>query len=246
MNAPCGSPSVGEVVRNYDEDQYALPIIIRLEKDTTTYRQDALVATMTAVALLLLARASNQEWDRVITLWMNDDKHRKIARKARGARWEAVSELPGVEVTYRTATVRVLVPHLLVETPVEVSRLQVAGIDLEPRSSAFTVRVLIPRPLVGTAAKVARLHVAINPDVPMSTGKQMAQVGHAIHYASLYPEQFSKAFDAQRSTLDVDIVDWADAPSDGSVINVEDAGYTEVPPGTVTVKAWFSSADEVA
>jgi hypothetical protein len=190
---------------------------------------------MTAVALLLRARASNQEWDRVITLWMNDDKHRKIARKARGSRWEDVSKLPGVEVTHRTATVRVLVPHLLVETPVEVSRLQVAGIDLELRGPD---KVILPWS--------APLCVAINPDVPMSTGKQMAQVGHAVHYASLHPEQFSKAFDTYRDCLRIDIVDWADAPSDGSVINVEDAGYTEVPPGTVTVKAWFSSVDEVA
>jgi len=59
---------------------------------------------------------------------------RKVTRRARGAHWAAVQELPGVTVVVDGPTgrgeVRALVPGLVTETPKTVSRLQITGTDL--------------------------------------------------------------------------------------------------------------------
>ena len=57
---------------------------------------------------------------------------RKIARRARGAHWAAVQELPGVTWTVGGAQVRALLPGPVDEVPKVVSRLQIGGTDLEP------------------------------------------------------------------------------------------------------------------
>ena len=135
---------------------------------------------------------------------------------------------------------RALVPGPVAELPREVSRLQVAGTDLEPDE---------PGPPVP-----GRPVLWLNPSVPMTVGKAAAQVGHATMIAAAL-----LGADHQDATLAAWAADdyrvavrtpsrptWRGLhPGDDplaawrrrGVVAVRDAGYTEVAPGTITVLA---------
>lgn len=68
---------------------------------------------------------------------------------------------------------------------------------------------------------------AVNPAVTMSTGKTLAQIAHAAVMADRLGLDVSRARVIVPDT-------WEDLP--GCVAEVRDAGLTEVPPGTVTVR----------
>jgi len=70
-----------------------------------------------------------------------------------------------------------------------------------------------------------RLVYALNPDITMSSGKTLAQIAHAAVYAA----ELGYDVSAARVIAPKDF----DQPC---VAEVRDAGLTEVPPGTVTVR----------
>jgi peptidyl-tRNA hydrolase len=178
-----------------------------------------------------------ETWHDELVAWVGG-RIRKVSRRARGAHWAAVQDLPGVTVTVDGASVRALVPGLVSQTPKEVSRLQISGSDLpadEPGLPPDGVPVLW-----------------LNPDVEMTVGKAAAQVGHATMILAALCEASG-----------VDLTDWAESgyrcavripdrdrwasllpgadPAGAwrsrGVVAVRDAGFTEVAPGTVTVLA---------
>ena len=63
--------------------------------------------------------------------WL-DNRIRKVARRARGAHWAAVQDLPGITVEVDGAEARALVPGLVAEAPKEV----LAAADLGQRAAA--------------------------------------------------------------------------------------------------------------
>ncbi|OLF17527.1 peptidyl-tRNA hydrolase [Actinophytocola xanthii] len=224
----------------------AMPMIMRIERAEPPPRTAMLeAAAAAAVAVCLDPRAAEPdgEWHDAVAEWVRAHI-RKVARRARGAHWAAVEELPGVTVTVGGASVRALVPGRVVDTPKEVSRLQIAGSDLpadEPDPPESDVPVLW-----------------VNPKVEMTAGKAAAQVGHAtMLLAALWQADGA------------DLADWAAAdyrcavrtPSpqrwaelhpgeepgrawrERGVVAVRDAGFTEVAPGTVTVVAQLPRPD---
>jgi peptidyl-tRNA hydrolase len=80
----------------------------------------------------------------------------------------------------------------------------------------------------------------LNPHVALSTGKAAAQVGHA---AQLVYESMSRpaatSWAAAGAPLDVSVADEADWDRLVATLPVvvTDGGFTEVPPGTITVVA---------
>ena len=109
-----------------------------------------------------------------------------------------------------------------------VRRCQVAGLD-RPRSTAMP-------------ARAAGLVVSACPTLPMSTGKVAAQAAHALILHALSTDAhvvdgwaaagFPFTFDAAGVWFD---------DAEGRVVAVRDAGFTEVAPGSTTVKAWLVS-----
>ncbi|MGB7797031.1 MAG: peptidyl-tRNA hydrolase, partial [Pseudonocardiaceae bacterium] len=88
-----------------------------------------------------------------------------VSRRARGAHWVAVTELPGITIENAGAQVRALVPCQVAETPRAVTRLQVGGTDVVQDDAG-------PPP--------DGLPVLWLPQQPvMTVGKAAAQVGHA-------------------------------------------------------------------
>jgi peptidyl-tRNA hydrolase len=203
------------------EVPWALQLAIRAEKATPPTHEAVCEAAATAVVLLL----ASPEWTEQIQRWENG-RIRKLTRRARGARWEALQALPGLTVDHLGAQVRVFPPGPVDEAPPEIAKLQVAGTDLEHGETK------VPEPPYAV--------LVLNPKAAMSTGKAAAQSGHAAHLLfRRLPEPEREAWlHAGAPVHLLRAVSWSEAVARAAV-TVRDAGFTEVEPGTMTAVAWL-------
>ena len=113
------------------------------------------------------------------------------------------------------------------EVPKDLAKLQVTGTDLEDPEE-------LPRLESGVPV------LWVNPGLAMSTGKTMAQVGHAAHIAWLeLSDAERKTWEASGFALAVRTAtrtQWNELRRSGLPV-VQDAGFTEVEPGSYTVIA---------
>ena len=144
-----------------------------------------------------------------------------MVRRARGAEWRKASALDGITVTGKSAEVRVFPPIPLDGWPKELAKLQVSGTELDDPAV-----VDAPDPLAPV--------LWVNPDLDMSAGKTMAQVGHAAQLA--WWELSDADRDAWRAAgfpLSVRTARpdaWRELTLSGLPL-VRDAGFTEIAPG---------------
>ncbi|MFD0854691.1 hypothetical protein ACFQ07_20805, partial [Actinomadura adrarensis] len=82
--------------------------------------------------------------------------------------------------------------------------------------------------------------IALNPDVPMSTGKAAAQSGHAAQLLLMQGRKKDVAawLEAGARVHIARDTPWSKCVKRATVA-VRDAGFTEVPPGTMTAIAWI-------
>jgi len=209
--------------------QYALPLVLRVEKGSPPARTDALEGAARAVLWFLADPRVNEpegEWAPAVRAW-TDARIRKVVRRARGAAWERALALPGITVVHRSAEIRVYPPVPVDDWPPDLELGQVAGIELEDPAPPG-------EPEAGTPV------LWLNPELPMTAGKAMAQAGHAAQLAwwRLGPRVRSEWRD-----LDFDLAvrtaapqRWAELVHSGLPV-VRDGGFTEVAPGSCTVVA---------
>jgi peptidyl-tRNA hydrolase len=217
------------VDRRDEAPQYALPLVIRVERDSPPARTDALEGAARAVLIFLddpRVTAEDGEWGPAVRAW-TDGRIRKVVRRARGAAWERAAALPGITVVQRSAEVRVFPPVPVDEWPPDLARLQVAGTELED-----------PEP--PSAVPEGTPVLWVNPGLPMTAGKAMAQVGHAAQLAWMRlgvgerSDWRDRDFDLAVRTAPEDR--WASLVTSGLPV-VQDGGFTEVAPGSCTVVA---------
>lgn len=215
--------------RRDDIPQYALPLVIRVERRQPPARTDALEGAARAVLWFLddpRVAEPDGEWAAAVRAW-TDGRIRKVVRRARGAAWDRAQALPGITITWRTAEIRVYPPVPVDDWPHELARLQVSGTELQD-----------PQPPGPVPAGTPVLW--LNPGLPMTAGKTMAQVGHAVQLAWLRleprvrSEWKDREFDLAVRTAAA--AQWADLVASGLPV-VQDGGFTEVAPGSCTVVA---------
>jgi peptidyl-tRNA hydrolase len=209
--------------------QYALPLVVRVERGAEPARTDALEAAGRAVLAFLSDPAVTEpdgEWAAATRAWQ-DARIRKVVRRARGAAWQRAGAMPGITVLRGSAEVRVFPPVPVDEWPPELAKLQVSGTDFDdPETPAG--------PAPGTPV------LWLNPELPMSAGKAMAQVGHGVQLAwwELEPRDRSgwKELDFDLAVRVAAVGQWKELLASGLPV-VTDGGFTEVAPGSATVVA---------
>src|SRR6476660_9744537 len=195
-----------------------MPIVLRLERPPAGRTAVLEAAAGAALAVCLDPRAAD-EWRDALATWV-ESHIRKIARRARGAHWAAVQELPGLTVTVGDAQARALLPGPVDDVPKVVSRLQIGGTDLPDDDPGP------PPPGVPV--------IWVNGALGMTVGKAAAQVGHASMLDAAARGLRAAPPYAVRT---VGRVHWARlcrAVEHGTAVAVRDAGFTEVAPGTIT------------
>ncbi|MEU2432807.1 peptidyl-tRNA hydrolase [Streptomyces sp. NPDC007861] len=226
------SPFHHEETSRDEAPQYALPLVVRIEKDAPPSRTDALETAARAVLVLLSDERSlgDGEWAQAMRDWQ-DARIRKVVRRARGAEWRKASALPGITVAKGSAEVRVFPPVPVDAWPKELVKLQVSGTELEDPEQD-------PEEPPSRLAEEAR--VWLNPGLRMSTGKEMAQVGHGVHVLWWDMDETARMTWREAgfplSVHTADAAQWARLTTSG-LPTVRDAGFTEIAPGSVTVVA---------
>ncbi|MFG2286671.1 peptidyl-tRNA hydrolase [Streptomyces sp. NPDC048595] len=208
--------------------QFVLPLVARIERAEPPARTDALETAARAVLTLLSdERATGDgEWAEAVRAWQ-DARIRKVVRRARGAEWRRAEALPGITVGGDRAEVRVYPPVPLDGWPKDLARLQVSGTELED-----------PQPPEAPAEGLPVLW--LNPELEMSAGKEMAQVGHGAQLAwwELSEEERAswRAAGFPLAVRSASRTHWEALTRSGLPV-VHDAGFTEIAPGkTVAVE----------
>jgi peptidyl-tRNA hydrolase len=198
----------------------AMPVILRLDRPPAARTPVLEAAARAALAVCLDPRAEDGgEWHEAVTTWIGS-RIRKIARRARGAHWAAVQELPGVTVDVDGAQARALLPGPVEDVPRVVGRLQIGGTDLpddEPGPPGAGVPV-----------------IWVNGALGMTVGKAAAQVGHASMLDAAARGLSAVPPYAVRSAPPARWAELCRAAERGEAVAVRDAGFTEVAPGTIT------------
>ncbi len=209
----------------------AMQMVLHIPKTDQPDRIDLLGAAASAVALLCLDERSGGDgpWTAPMDAWC-EARIRKIARRARGAHWEAAQDVPGVTASCGSAQARAIVPGPVGETDKRIGRLQIGGTEVSGGES--------------TRGSAAGPSLWLNPTLEMTVGKLAAQVGHGSMLAVKLMDQDQAAqwFSAGcpvrvRTSSESAWERLLAADVGGTAVAVRDAGFTEIAPGSVTVIA---------
>lgn len=204
----------------------AMPIALDVPRRDVPGRLPLAAAAARASVLLCLDERADDDgpWGPAVAAWC-DARIRKIARRGRGARWDAAQAVPGVTVEIGTARARAIVPGPVGEVDPRIARMQIGGTEVPDDGESP------PGPVT----------LWVNPGLAMSAGKLAAQAGHGAMLAvRLFDIVEAQEWFAAECPLGVAVASparWNELAGRRDVAAVRDAGYTEIAPGSVTVIA---------
>ena len=207
-----------------------MPLVVRIERVDPPSHTDVLEAAAKACLAVWHDGRAAGEWAPAFATWL-DGRFRKVVRRARGAAWAGAEALPGVTVRSGTAVVRAFPPAPAADLPKELTKLQVGGTDLVDEAPP-------PPPEPGDG------RLWLNPALTMTTGKAAAQAGHGamLLWEVLVSSGASDAAEAWRgagyplTVRPATAPQWAALGDGGGPVEVADGGFTEIEPGSVTVR----------
>jgi len=216
----------------------AMPIVLNMPKSSPPRRRELLEAAALASALVCLDPHAGCDgaWRESLSRWYGA-RIRKIARRARtSGQWSKVQSILGVTVTIGESSARAFLPGPVRDVDPRIGKLQISGTDLPREDEEQTERIGGSDPVCPT--------IALNEDLEMSVGKAAAQVGHA---AMLWAAHAS--FPTVERWLHEPRFTIVEVPSSeleaaarrygaGHYVEVVDAGFTEVAPGSRTAVAF--------
>lgn len=217
-----------------DTDPLAVIYVVndsRDEEGNIASEKDILQASSDALHQLL--SSEDEEVLRKVSDWTSG-RIRKIVKRARGSAWTKLEtlDIPHFAGNYNGADVLVFAPMRISEQPKEIKKLQVTGLSSHDDSS------------MEYKAIQAHLLVRVNQNLNMSTGKVVAQVGHAIQLFLMYGDT-AHVKDWTDSGLYLKVVRSENLDETATTgIIVHDAGFTEVPSGSLTATAEYRFAME--
>lgn len=220
--------------QNDNVDPKALIIVVKEIKDPTTGAiMTNEIDVLNAVAIGLSKILIEDRYAEQVASWM-EGRIRKIVKRARGSKWnkalKMVTESNGVAVQHKSAEVILFAPIPVSTMSKEIKQLQVTRLSLQQTEPTHTHNAL---------------NILMNPNVDMSSGKIIAQCGHAIQLFMM------------RNTIE-NVQQWADhgfainldrnsslyaslgESINTNIVRIVDAGFTEVEPNTQTCLAYFS------
>jgi peptidyl-tRNA hydrolase len=210
------------------DDPFAVIYVVndsRDESGSIAAERDILQASSDALVQLLASDdeavvAGVREW--------TAGRIRKIVKRARGSAWNKVEtlDLPHFVGEHNGVKVLAFIPMRLSEQPKEVKRLQVTGLNSDDYTAV-------------EYASEAHLLVKVNDSLNMTTGKVVAQVGHAIQLFLMRGEveQIMNWKDTGMKLRVVRSENLDETTATGII--VRDAGFTEVPSGSLTATAEY-------
>ncbi|MEZ5380090.1 MAG: hypothetical protein R2733_26580 [Acidimicrobiales bacterium] len=226
-----------------DEDPTSSPLALqlaRVEKSTPPTVSDICEAAVLATVELLDDERSRPGgiWHDAVAAW-NGARIRKIMRRGRASAWERAQEPDGVTVRHRSAEVRAFVPGPLDQAPAALAKLQIQSTDLDEPARLDA----LPRP-EGEVEGSPMLWVVLTPEVTMSWGKRAAQCAHAgqLAWQQADPGLVSAWNDAGRPVRVIHATPalWEELRPLADV-SIHDGGFTEIPAGTLTALALWST-----
>lgn len=239
-DAPAAVPGLldAQLEPELHDGPWAVQIAVRYDKAALPSHSAVCAAAARAVVTLLADERSRGDgpWAPAVRRW-RDGRIRKLVRRARGARWNRVQDLPGVTIEEDGAQVRAFVPLPARPLPPALEELQVSG-TAYPR--------LEPGAPPGADRRPAVVMVAVSPHIDVSTGKAAAQCAHAAQLAWEHLVRQGASETLKRWYDDewrVSVLDDVTRPQwealESAPVHVVDAGFTEVDGPTETTRAWW-------
>lgn len=227
----------------------AMPLVLRIPHDPVPDRRELLEAAATACVALCLDDRAGAEGDISTSAFASGlmnwygARIRKVARRARNKKWRDVQSVPGVTVTVGSAEARAFVPCPVTETPPLINRLQIEGTDLplpedvegvlaDDRHPVIYVDASLGMTVGKAAAQVAHGSMLLAAEMDVDTAAAWSDAGFPLHVCEVDAERFREVRAEAEGKAAAD----PGTPQRYSAV-VQDAGYTEVAPGSVTVVA---------
>lgn len=239
------------------ETVQAMPLVLHIPHEPLPDRRALLEAAARAcVSVCLDPRAgedvTDSAWAGALSRWYGA-RIRKVARRARNKKWRDVREVSGVTVEVGETAARAFPPCPVYRTPPVVDRLQISGVDIaadpsyapgtgDPegvlgadRAPVIYVDASLGMSIGKAAAQVSHGSMLLAAAMTTGQARRWAEQGFPLHVCEVDAARFAAV---HREADDLRRGDEDRRATDGrAAAVVQDAGYTEVTPGSVTVVA---------